>query len=233
MAMTLFFRDSSALMAGLTKWLAILAVVCVMLPKESESLYFHISETERKCFIEEVPDETLVKGNYKTMIQSQQSDQFLPPSQGIGMHVDVRDPNDKMVLSRTYSAQGQFTFISHTAGEHVICLYSNTSKWFGGAKLRVYLDIQVGEHANNYQEIASKDKLSELQLRLRQLNDQVQQIQKEQNYQRQREKRFRDTSESTSQRVVVWAMFQLVILVGLGFWQVQHLKKFFIAKKLV
>ena len=85
----------------------------------------------------------LMIGNYKTMIQSQQSDQFLPPSQGIGMHVDVRDPNDKMVLSRTYSAQGQFTFISHTAGEHVICLYSNTSKWFGGAKLRVYLDIQV------------------------------------------------------------------------------------------
>ena len=49
---------------------------------------------------------------------------------------------------------------------------------------RVYLDIQVGEHANNYKEIASKDKLSELQLRLRQLNDQVSQIYKEQNYQR-------------------------------------------------
>ena len=123
-------------------------------------------------------------GNYKTMIQNTQTNEFLPPSQGIGMHVDVRDPNDKMVLSRTYSAQGQFTFISHIPGEHVICLYSNTSKWFGGAKLRVYLDIQVGEHANNYQEIASKDKLSELQLRMRQLNDQVQQIQKEQNYQR-------------------------------------------------
>ncbi len=27
-----------------------------------EGLYFHIKETERKCFIEEVPDETLVVG---------------------------------------------------------------------------------------------------------------------------------------------------------------------------
>jgi len=210
-----------------------LALFTIFLPLMCHGLYFHISETERKCFIEELPDETMVKGNYKTMMQSKQSDQFLPPSQGIGMHVDVRDPNDRMVLSRTYSAQGQFTFISHTPGEHSICLMSNTSKWFGGAKMRVYLDLQVGEHANNYQEIASKDKLTELQLRLRQLNDQVVQIQKEQNYQRQREKRFRDTSESTSQRVLVWAIFQLVILVGLGFWQVQHLKKFFIAKKLV
>lgn len=46
------------------------------------------------------------------------------------------------------------------------------------------MDIQVGEHANNYAEIAAKDKLSELQLRVRQLVEQVDQIQKEQNYQR-------------------------------------------------
>lgn len=49
---------------------------------------------------------------------------------------------------------------------------------------RVHLDIQVGEHANNYAEIAAKDKLTELQLRVRQLVEQVDQIQKEQNYQR-------------------------------------------------
>lgn len=46
------------------------------------------------------------------------------------------------------------------------------------------MDIQVGEHANNYAEIAAKDKLTELQLRVRQLVEQVDQIQKEQNYQR-------------------------------------------------
>jgi len=46
------------------------------------------------------------------------------------------------------------------------------------------LDISVGEHANDYQEIAAKDKLTELQLRIRQLLDQVEQISKEQNYQR-------------------------------------------------
>lgn len=48
----------------------------------------------------------------------------------------------------------------------------------------MHLDIQVGEHANNYAEIAAKDKLTELQLRVRQLMEQVDQVQKEQNYQR-------------------------------------------------
>jgi len=49
---------------------------------------------------------------------------------------------------------------------------------------RVHLSIQVGERANDYQEIAAKDKLSDLQLRVRQLLDQVDQISKEQTYQR-------------------------------------------------
>lgn len=46
------------------------------------------------------------------------------------------------------------------------------------------MDIQVGEHAINYADVAQKEKLSELQLRVRQLLDQVEQITKEQNYQR-------------------------------------------------
>lgn len=49
---------------------------------------------------------------------------------------------------------------------------------------RVHLDIQVGEHAVDYNHIAQKEKLSELQLRIRQLLDQVEQIAKEQDYQR-------------------------------------------------
>jgi hypothetical protein len=38
---------------------------------------------------------------------------------------------------------------------------------------RVHLDIQVGEHAIDYANVAQKEKLSELQLRVRQLLDQV------------------------------------------------------------
>ena len=49
---------------------------------------------------------------------------------------------------------------------------------------RVHLEILVGEHANDYTAIAAKDKLTELQLRMRQLLDQIDQITKEQAYQR-------------------------------------------------
>lgn len=63
-------------------------------------------------------------------------------------------------------------------------MYSNSTAWFSGSQLRVHLDIQVGEHAIDYANVAQKEKLTELQLRIRQLLDQVDQITKEQNYQR-------------------------------------------------
>jgi len=199
----------------------------------SQCLYFHIAETERKCFIEEIPDETMVIGNYKVQLFDPRTGGFMPSGPEIGMHVEVRDPDDKTILSKVYSAEGRFTFTSHTPGEHVICLYSNTSKWFSGTQLRVFLDIQVGEHAIDYQNVAQKEKLTELQLRVRQLLDQVEQITKEQNYQRYREERFRSTSENTNQRVLWWSLTQTGVLLVMGFWQMKHLKSFFEAKKLV
>lgn len=182
----------------------------------------------------------------------------MPSSPGIGMHVEVRDPDDSIILSRVYSSDGKISFTSTSPGEHVICMYSNSTAWFSGSQLRVHLEIQAGEHAIDYAHVAQKEKMSELQLRIRQLLDQVDQITKEQNYQRvssassgdwfrfacvieyggcfvaqYREERFRQTSESTSQRVLWWSLAQTVILVGMGVWQMHHLKRFFEAKKLV
>lgn len=177
----------------------------------------------------------------------------MPSSPGIGMHVEVKDPDDKIVLSRVYSSEGKhywnvltndklivklhilgrISFTSHTPGEHVICMYSNSTAWFSGSQLRVHLDIQVGEHAIDYANVAQKEKLTELQLRIRQLLDQVEQITKEQNYQRYREERFRQTSESTNKRVLYWSLAQTLVLLVMGLWQMKHLKSFFEAKKLV
>merc|ERR1712007_79113 len=211
----------------------LVSVLLVAYLSSASALYFHIAETERKCFIEEIPDETMVIGNYKVQLYEPKTGGFMPSSPGIGMHVEVKDPDDKVVLSRVYNSEGRFTFTSHTPGEHVICLYSNSTKWFSGSQLRVHLDIHVGEQTIDYQSVAQKEKLTELQLRVRQFLAQVEQILKEQNYQRVREERFRQTSESTNQRVLWWSLAQTAILLVMGAWQMRHLKKFFEAKKLV
>ncbi|KAK6108907.1 Glycoprotein 25L2 precursor, putative [Brugia malayi] len=212
--------------------MSVVLLLVTLLCSSVRALYFHIAETERKCFIEEIPDETTVIGNYKVML-------YDPNTKGygeyprIGMHVEVKDPEDKVILSKLYTSEGRFTFTSHSPGEHFICLYSNSTSWFSGAQLRVYLDIQTGEHTQDYEQVAAKDKLNELQLRVRQLLDQVEQISKEQNYQRYREERFRQTSENTNSRVLWWSIAQTIVLLLTGAWQMRHLKGFFEAKKLV
>lgn len=65
------------------------------------------------------------------------------------------------------------------------------------------MDLQVGDTAVDYKKVASTEKLTQLQLRVRQLQDQVTQIQKEQNYQRVREEKFRTTSEYVSLYIII------------------------------
>lgn len=100
----------------------------------STALYFHIGETERKCFIEEIPDETTVLGkwfifvwfnpniimktnlplfflvHYKIELYDPRSGGYAPPNTGIGMHAEVKDPDEKVILSRVYSAEGKISF---------------------------------------------------------------------------------------------------------------------------
>ncbi|EFP04946.1 hypothetical protein CRE_13796 [Caenorhabditis remanei] len=199
----------------------------------ANSLYFHIAETEKKCFIEEIPDETIGDRKLQSPTIRSEHKGIRRLSDIVGMHVEVKDPEDKVILSKLYTAEGRFTFTSNTPGEHIICIYSNSTAWFNGAQLRIHLDIQAGDHAQDYAQIAQKDKLNELQLRIRQLLDQVDQITKEQNYQRYREERFRQTSESTNSRVFYWSIAQVVVLAITGAWQMRHLRGFFEAKKLV
>ncbi|XP_042838393.1 transmembrane emp24 domain-containing protein 9-like isoform X2 [Panthera tigris] len=158
-----------------------------------DAFYLEVRELEEKCFIQEIPDGTVVIGNYKTELYDPAMEKYQPSPQWINLFVFVKDPENKAI----------------------------------------HLDMQLGERTNDYSEFAAKDKLTQLHLRVQQLVEQVELIQKEQEYQRWREERFRQTSESTNQRVLWWSILQTFILVATGVWQMQHLKSFFKAKKLV
>jgi tRNA(Phe) wybutosine-synthesizing methylase Tyw3 len=175
----------------------------------------------------------MIVGKYKTQLYDSINNRWLPSSPGIGMHVEVKNPQNKVILSRLYSNEGRFLVTTQDSGEHTICVSTNSTRWFGGNLLRVHLAISIGDHAVDYTQVAAKEKLTELQLRVRRLLDQVEQIGKEQAYQRVREENFRELSDSTNSRVLWWSLAQSVILIVMGLWQMRHLKGFFEAKKLV
>ncbi|XP_060511569.1 transmembrane emp24 domain-containing protein 11 isoform X1 [Panthera onca] len=160
---------------------------------------------------------------------------FLESAPGLGMFVTVTTYNDEVLLSKLYGPQGTFYFTSHSPGEHIICLESNSTRLvsFGGSKLRIHLEIRVGQHDLDAAAAQAKDKVNEVSFKLERLIEQIEQIVKEQNYQRDREENFRMTSEDTNSNVLWWAFAQTLIFIAIGIFQMKHLKDFFIAKKLV
>nr|XP_024429693.1 transmembrane emp24 domain-containing protein 11 [Desmodus rotundus] len=199
------------------------------------AFYFHTGEREEKCIIEDIPSDTLITGTFKIQQWDMVRHDFLESAPGLGLFVTVTTYNEEVLLSKLYGPQGTFHFTSHSPGEHIICLESNSTRLvsFGGSKLRVHLDIRVGEHDLGAAIAQAKDKVNEVSFKLEHLTEQIEQIVKEQNYQRDREEKFRATSEDTNSNVLRWAFAQTLTLISVGVLQMKHLQHFFIAKKLV
>lgn len=183
-------------------------------------LYFHVGDTEKKCFLEDIPDDTRVSGHYQARLYDRQRDGRPPANQDLRIFVEVKDPEDKLILSQVFGSEKTFKFTSRREGKHQICLQPDSSQrpLAAGGLLTVQLDIRSGEQTNNYTEIAAREKLTELRVRIRQLAEQVQQIQKEQEYQRLREKRFREVDHNTNMWIFWWPVVRSLYVVFVITW---------------
>ena len=212
--------------------LALAALCACSAGRGASALYFYLEGNAERCFLEEVPADTLVVGNYK-------SPDVLPWGApgwaGAGVGLRVLDPARNVVLTKALEPAGRFALTSAVGGEYQLCFASNASRWGGGggaSKLRFDLALDVGETGIDYAEVAKREHLSELEVEVRRLNDKLKDLTKEQAYQREREVDFRRVSESTASRVRWWSIFQTFVMLAAGGWQIWHLRSFLKSKKI-
>ncbi|KAM4555135.1 transmembrane emp24 domain-containing protein 9-like [Odontesthes bonariensis] len=180
------------------------------------SLYFHLAEGEQKCFMESIPYGTLVKGDYWTQLYDEEEEELSAATQDLSMHVTVKAPKDQLVLSQQNGSKGRFRFTSSRYGEHWICLRPNSLErpLSAGRMLAVHLNIRAGERANNYTEIQSRNRITTmLQLSVRRLYEQVQQIQSELDYDVIRRERFRTVNHNTNMWIFWWPVVRSIYVV--------------------
>ncbi|XP_034739982.1 transmembrane emp24 domain-containing protein 11 [Etheostoma cragini] len=196
------------------------------------AMYFDLGEQEEKCIIEEIPEDMLVTGYFLLEPWDLKAYSHYPQ---LGVTVTVRDPNHEVLMSKRYGKFSKFTFTAHASGQHYLCFQTNSTRFavFAGEKLKLHLDVQVGEHSINPKTDKTKDNMETLENSLSHLIDQMMYITRQQEYQREREEVFRQIGEDTNSKVLWWAVVQTFILLSVGFWQMKRLKDFFIAKKLV
>ncbi|KAI9368061.1 emp24/gp25L/p24 family/GOLD-domain-containing protein [Aspergillus egyptiacus] len=220
----------------LTSTLAVYAILCLSLPVNA--LYFYVDGRQTKCFYEELPKDTLVVGTYSSEVIDQHSGTYaVDPSLKMLITVDEIFDNDHRVVNKRDAHSGRFTFSAADPGSHKICLTPETNAatggWLSGAPagaVRITLDMAIGETSKIESE--DKGKMSDLVQRVKDLNGRLQDIRREQVFQREREAEFRDQSEATNSRVVRWTLMQLAVLSVTCAWQLSHLRSFFIKQKL-
>ncbi|KAK4152119.1 emp24/gp25L/p24 family/GOLD-domain-containing protein [Chaetomidium leptoderma] len=205
----------------------------------AQALYFFVDVTTPKCFFEELPKDTLVVGHY-TAEEWNDHRHAWEKHDGLSIYISVDEifDNDHRVVSQRGGAAGKFTFTAAESGDHKVCFTpssnSGRSNWLSVSSpnggIRLSLDIAIGE--TSALEGGDKDKIQDLATRVRDLNARLNDIRREQVFQREREAEFRDQSESTNARVIRWILIQLVVLGVTCAWQLSHLRSFFIKQKL-
>ncbi|KAL1716496.1 emp24/gp25L/p24 family/GOLD-domain-containing protein [Schizophyllum commune] len=196
------------------------------------AVHFYLDANEKRCFIEELPSNTVVEGEYKATEWSDATQSYVVnPELGIQVDVEEMETAHKVVQS-IGPPEGRFTFTSHESGDHLICLSTNatTSMFASGSHIRMHLDIVVGTTKADVEH--DRTHVSELASKVRDLNVKLEDIRREQQYQREREADYRNLSEATNSRAVWYSVAQLVVLLGTCAWQLRHLKRFFEDRKM-
>ncbi|KAI0741430.1 emp24/gp25L/p24 family/GOLD-domain-containing protein [Daedaleopsis nitida] len=197
----------------------------------ANALHFYLDTNEKRCFIEELPTDTVVEGHYKALEWSESEQKYVENDNlGILVEVDEMETGHNVVKTRG-PADGRFTFTSHDSGDHSICLSSNYgTSWYATTHIRLHLDIVVGSTKADTEH--DRSHVSELSQKLRDLNQKLEDINREQQYQREREAAFRNLSEETNSRAVWYTVAQIAVLIATCVWQMRHLKRFFEERKL-
>jgi p24 family protein alpha len=130
--------------------------------------------------------------------------------------------SEHSVVNTLGPSDGRFTFTSHEAGDHSICLSTNYTSWFSNTHIRLYLDVIVGNTMPDQDH--DRNHVSTVASKVRDLNQKVEDIRREQQYQREREAAFRDLSEATNGKAVWYSIAQIIVLVATCAWQLRHLK---------
>lgn len=119
-------------------------------------------------------------------------------------------------------SDGRFTFTSHESGDHSICISTNYTSWWSSTHIKLYLDIVVGTTKPDIE--SDRTHIGELSSKLRDLNQKLEDVRREQQYQREREADFRNLSENTNSKAVWYSVLQIGVLIATCTWQLRHLK---------
>lgn len=111
-------------------------LLLVVALQAANGMYLTMREGQAKCFIEEIPKDTLLVSNWKcedaprTAYNNNGQPQETLSQKSFGMTVTIKDPMDQIVYTHNHMRDDKLAFTSATGGEHTICFVTSSSTWF-------------------------------------------------------------------------------------------------------
>ncbi|XP_063686866.1 transmembrane emp24 domain-containing protein 11-like [Bolinopsis microptera] len=227
----------------MTSWYLVSLILSLLLQTTS-TLYNRISTWERRCFIEDVPDSTMITYKWSIHLFNEKLDDFdKEPSKDARIYLFISkkkkestgpNPGSSIVRQQELkNGQGLIHFYAEDYGEYEWCFEmqpSANSEWqISSGHLYVEATRQYQDEEKEKVEDIEDAIINTLSKNLRK----VKQIKMEQKYYKEREQEFRTVSYLTSTRVIWYGAVTALTVVSSGCFLMMNLKSFFISKKLV
>ncbi|KAF0981006.1 hypothetical protein FDP41_012794 [Naegleria fowleri] len=208
--------------------LTTLLLVCMVLIHCTNAIQTELHAGKSVCFSEDLPANTPVTITYSP-----------PPTVALSTLI-VRDPFGSILLEERdfTSHQPHRTFLTtkgDVSGQYEICILPTQFSKDHIYKQPVFAQITIDADRFHYEkdQPTTKDEVEKLDTLLQDVRHKIDSISLEQYYFKEREERFRHTTDSTHERCWWLGVCKFSLLVGVTLWQMTNLRSFFKKKKLI
>ncbi|OZC09696.1 Emp24/gp25L/p24 family protein [Onchocerca flexuosa] len=191
---------------------------------ELDAYFIHIDANEEQCFFDRVKAGTKMGVIFEV-------------AEGGFLDIDVKiiGPDNKEIYKGERESSGKYTFAAHMDGPYTYC-FGNQMSTMTPKVVMFSMEIaqpgqsipsEAGQHNDSS---ADSLKLEEM---VRELSAALTSVKHEQEYMEVRERVHRSINENTNSRVVLWAIFEALVLASMTIGQIFYLKRFFEVRRVV
>jgi hypothetical protein len=210
---------------------------------------FYLNQNAKLCFAEQLPSNTKVSGEYA-----------VAGNEGtMSVDITVIGPDRRDYFSKLGIESGRFTFktpkhpilkpedAKYAADEHFppavyhFCFSARSLPESMESKeqphvvtrRRVSLKVDVLPTERDYARLAKEEHLNSLEVALKRIEDEIKQFSSELDILSSREQTMRNINEITNSRVTWLGIFNVIVMIAAGVYEMYHMKNYFRHKKLI
>uniref|UniRef100_A0A1Q3FH02 Putative cargo transport protein n=1 Tax=Culex tarsalis TaxID=7177 RepID=A0A1Q3FH02_CULTA len=206
------------------KVLALLATCLLLLtclPTTSYAYFITVDAHSEECFFDKAESGTKLGLMFETV-------------EGGFLDIEVRitGPDQKVIYQGEKESSGKYTFSAYETGIYHYCFSNKMSTLTPKV---VMFSMEIGEAPKGTIGAVNEGEAGHTKLEdmIKELSGTLTSIKHEQDYMHVRDRIHRSINENTNSRVVMWSVFEALVLVVMTVGQVYYLKRFFEVKRVV